>query len=153
MRIEEILVKVLMKTSIFEMAYDRQKAIDIVSDLSPEIFDHLLKLWVLEYPQGKNHWISEINAWLRKINRIRLKSSKKKPSKQDLYDWMVFEASPHYDEDYVNEMILLWKNEDYIGVPVRDFDVDIILNQIFHVIELICTDISAGNFVTVNNYI
>lgn len=153
MRLRELLLNGIMNTRLFEMAFDRQTAKNKVTSLSPLIFDHLLKLWVLNSPQTANHWYSEIDSWLNQIDNIYLKSSKKKPSKQDLYNWLIFDSAPHYSEEYMNHVITKWKRKEYATVPLRDFDTDVVLNQILSVIDKICMDISNNNFTTIDDYL
>lgn len=153
MRILEVIADSLMNTRLFEMAFERRAAKNRVTDLSPQIFDHLLKLWVLDSPRDANHWKSEINTWLRSIDQIYLKPSKKKPSYQDLHNWMLLDAAPHYAEEYVTHVISIWRRSEYKNVPLRDFDVDITLAQIFQVISQVCKDISANKFITIDDYL
>ena len=97
MRIKEILLDRLIATELFEMAFDRQLEKNRVIDLSPQIFDHLLKLLVVSgetRTQNARIWEVELDAWFGQIDRIYLKSSKKKPTTTELYQWLVLNAAP-----------------------------------------------------------
>jgi len=153
MWIKELLADYLATTSIFEMAFHRQIAKNKVTDLSPQIFKHLLKIWVLEYPNDSNHWRKEINTWFYYINDIRLKPNNKKPSKQELYHWLIFDSAPHYSIEYINEVIETWDGGEYETIRIRDFDPAIVLEQILQVINQVCADISVGKFKNINNYL
>jgi hypothetical protein len=152
MRFVEILDG-LSNTFLFEMAHERKIAKQIVTDLSPQIFDHLLKIFVFENPQGVNHWINELDNWFGKINKIYLKPKKSKPHKDDLYNWMIFDAAPHYAEPYVTNTIRIMKRREYKNLPLRDFDVEEILVRIFNIIGNVCKDISDNNFETIQDYL
>jgi hypothetical protein len=153
MKIKDVIVDSLSSTRLFEMAFDRQTAKNKVVDLSPQIFDHLLKIWVLDSPQSSQHWRNEIDNWLGQIDKIYLKSSKKKPSSEDLYNWLIFDSAPYYSEEYISKTIGKWVRGNYKGINIRDHNADVVLNQILSVIQLVCTDISKDNYVTIDEYL
>lgn len=154
MRIFELILDQLSETLLFEMAFSRKLARDRITSLSPEIFEHLVKLYVFESPENQNHWISEINAWLNQINRIYLKPSNKKPSWQTIYNWMVFDAPPHYDQAYILGLVQNWTENQYRTLPVRDHEPDLVLNEIFRILEQAAKDIAQPNkFVSVKKYL
>ena len=153
MRIKEILLDKFISTRLFEMAADRHTAKNKVSSLSPQIFDHLLKIWVLDIPQSSPHWRAEINAWLNQIDKIYLKTTKKKISYTDLYNWMIIDASPHYCEEYIDHTVKKWIKTDYSNSSVREYDANVVLNQILDVINKVCKDISINNFFSINDYL
>jgi len=90
-KITELLLDKFASTALFEMARSRKDAKDLITTLSPHIIAHLVKLFVLNSPENKNHWIKEINSWLNQIDDIY-----KKPDWQTIYNWIVFDSSPHY---------------------------------------------------------
>jgi hypothetical protein len=67
MKIREILCRELLKTNLFELAYSRRRAIDMVSDLQDQISIHLIKTIMYSESQWTDHWYTELNAWLLKI--------------------------------------------------------------------------------------
>jgi hypothetical protein len=152
MRIVEIL-DALNSTRLFEMAYERKQAKDLVTSLSPQIFDHLLKLFVLESPNTTQHWIREINAWLFKINKIYLKPNKLKPQKNDLYNWLVFDSAPYYSEQYIDTEIKIMKRNDYKNIPIRDYDSSDVLNKILSIINQVSIAISNNTFESIEDFI
>jgi hypothetical protein len=154
MMLFELLLEKLSDTLLFEMAFSRKSARDQVSALSPEIFEHLVKLFVFQAPEYKKHWITEINAWLTQINRIYLKPSKKKPSWQTLYRWLVFDSAPHYDARYIDGLVNIWRENQYSDLVLHDYDSELVLNQILIILEKACQDIAEPNkFVSVNRYL
>jgi hypothetical protein len=143
----------LNETSLFEMAFARRDAKEKITNLSPQIFNHLLKLFVLELPQTNNHWIKEIDGCCNQINDVLLKPNNRHPSKQDLYHWMIFESYTHFDENYMERCIMTWTNQEYAGVKMRDIDKEFTLNQVLKIIDLACADMSIGQYKTVRNYL
>ena len=143
----------LINTPLFEMAYERRKAKDLISDLSPSIVDHMIKLFVMHSPETKNHWISEINSWLFKIDAITLKPKNKRLQKTDIYEWLLIDNVPTYDASYVHRKIKHWKNSEYQNVIYTDFDAEFVMNKIKQILEHVCMDISNDNFQSVKNYL
>lgn len=78
MKITDIVVDWLNDTPLFEMAHQRKRAIEIVTNYQHQIASHIVKcLYYDVSPETKKHWMAEINAWLGKINAIKLKNGKK----------------------------------------------------------------------------
>lgn len=78
MRLSDLVKDWVLETDLFEMAYQRKKAINIITGLQQPIARHVVKY--LHYDasnETKNHWIAEINAWLYTIDEIKLKNNKK----------------------------------------------------------------------------
>lgn len=153
MKICELLLDKLNNTKLFEMAHDRQKAKDIVTDLSPQIFDHLLKIFIFESPDTINHWQQEINGFLNKINRIYLKPNKSKPDASTLYTWIVDDSAPYYSVGYIENTIRILVRQQHNNVKVRDFDPNWVLNKILSIIQLVCKDIAVGKFESIEDYL
>lgn len=153
MRIFDIIIDKLNETALFEMARNRAEAKSIVTNLSPEIFDHLLKLFVFSSPENKQGWIKELNAWLNKIDKIYLKPGSKKLDTQTLYNWLVFDSSPHYSENYVNSVVRKLKATNFKNVPIYDYDSTQVLNQILKILNDVSNDISNDIFTTIENYL
>ena len=75
MRLSDLVKDWVLETDLFEMAYQRKKAINIITGLQQPIARHVVKY--LHYDasnETKNHWIAEINAWLYTIDEIKLKN-------------------------------------------------------------------------------
>lgn len=153
MKIGEIFLDYISSTKLFEMSRSRQDAKRIITSLSPQIFDHLIKLFVFNSPENKQHWIQEIDNWLAQIDDVYLKPSNKKPEWQTIYNWIIFDSSPHYSEEFITGRVNRWVNSSYKNVAVYDYDSTLVLNQILKIIERACKDMSVPNkFVTINQY-
>lgn len=154
MKLSEIILDKIADTKLFEMARSRKDAKTITTGLSAPIIQHLIKLFVFNSPENKQHWIKEIDSWITQIDDIYLKPSNKKPDWQTLYDWIVFDGSPHYDADYLNGRVRKWVNHDYSGVEVYDYDADLVLSQIFKIIENLTKDIAIPNkFISIKEFL
>jgi hypothetical protein len=81
----ETATKLLMETRLFEMAYERKKAIDLISSLDTQLADHMT---MIEHsPESLNvpHWKTEVNAFLSKIHRSSKLKGNKILKKDDLH--------------------------------------------------------------------
>jgi len=153
MRITEIILDKLANTKLFEMARSRKDAKDIVTSLSPQIFVHLLKLFVFDSKENKNHWVIEIDGWLNQIDNIYLKPSNKKPDWQTIYNWLIFDSSPYYNSEFLNGCVRKMKLTNYKNVVEYDYDADVVLNQILKIIEQVSKDLATPNkFITITDY-
>jgi len=154
MRIKEFILDKFMNTKLFEMSRSRKDAKDDITSLSPQIVTHLIKLFVFNSPENKNHWIKEIDGWLNQIDDIYLKPSNEKPDWQTIYNWIIFDSSPHYDAEYIDGRVKKWLATDYKNVSVYDYDADVVLNEVLKIIERVSKDISIPNkFISINNYL
>ena len=154
MRIKEFILDKFASTNLFEMARSRKDAKDVITALSPQIITHLVKLFVFNSPENKNHWIKEIDGWLNQIDDIYLKPSNKKPDWQTIYNWIVFDSSPHYDSQYIDGRVRKWLATDYKNMNVYDYDAEVVLNQVLKIIEQVSKDIAVPNrFISINNYL
>jgi hypothetical protein len=154
MKIVEILLDKFIASRLFEMARSRKDAKDIVTDLSPQIFTHLIKLYVFNSPENRDHWLKELNAWFNKIDDIHLKPSNQKPDWRTIYDWMIYDSSPHYDADFINGRVRKLKNTDYADTAIYDYDASTVLNEIFGVIQRVCRDLAKSNkFIKIEDYL
>lgn len=78
MRIKDLMVDWLSDTELFEMAYQRKKAIEIVSNYQRQIARHIIKYFYYDVPEEtKKHWVVEIDAWLAIIDEVKLKNKKR----------------------------------------------------------------------------
>lgn len=106
-------IKLLTEALQKEEAMKRDEAETLISALSPQVCEHLMKCLMF----GKNcqdyeHWAREIHGWLNSIQMIKLKQLSGKPSLKDLCNWACDEW---LDENaYNNELInVMYDNEVY----------------------------------------
>jgi hypothetical protein len=131
------------------MALDRKDAIIKITSLSEPIVDHLYKMFVVNSPQSHHHWRSELNAWLKKINSFHLKPSAKKPTKDDLYDWITKKQSL-LTTRYLQKQISIWKDEYKI---YDNIDYEFVVEKVSSILNLICKDISDDELDNISEYI
>lgn len=153
MKLFEMLGDYLLATNLVEMARDRSDAKRIVTEASDVAMEHLLKLFVFNSPENTSHWCTEIDAALVRIFRIKLKQNKKRPDWQNLYNWFVFDASQHYNEEWIDEFVSFSKYTDYKDVPLNEYDKEFVLNKILSIVKQVMMDISDGTFRTIRNYL
>lgn len=153
MKVTDIILDYISELTIFEMARSRQDAKRIVTDLSPQIVLHLIKLFVFNSPQNKQHWINEVNTWFGKIDDIYLKPSNKKPDWQTVYNWIVFDSSPHYDSNYIDSKVKKMINAEYSTNQLYDYDAESVLNQILKIVERCSKDMANDQFTTIGDYL
>ena len=80
----------------FEMAFSRSDIIEVCLNLGTRFAEHFDKI----YKQGKScftHHCIEMTAWLNKINKLVMKTTNKKLTKTQKYDWFFTAGSiPEY---------------------------------------------------------
>ena len=81
----------LINTPMFEMAYYRKDAIDTIRSLSGIILLHIIKVKYLKNNPSENHWKSEIKAFFRKVNSIRIKPKNKKFTIEEYMNFLFVE--------------------------------------------------------------
>lgn len=99
-------LRLLTEEILKEQARNRKDAEDMVTDISPILFKHILKCLMF----GKNcesyeHWAQEVSTWLEGIQSIKLKNNKRIPYK-DLVNWACDEwlDEGSYNNDLINVM-------------------------------------------------
>jgi hypothetical protein len=79
---------------LFEMAFRKKKAEQIVMGLERPINYHLLKLLGFQAsPEARAHWKTELDEWLSQIAVIKLKPDNKPISTKLAFEWL-------YDEPF-----------------------------------------------------
>lgn len=73
---------------LMEQAMNLTDAESRITSMSYEIEVHLLKLLLCgKSHRSYNHWLSEIDAWLKTYNKVILKSTNKRPTKEQVNKW------------------------------------------------------------------
>jgi hypothetical protein len=150
MRIIEILIDSLIKTSIFEMAFSKADAIRKTSELQFEIAEHLIKVFMYSESEYVNHWCNELNSWLKKIQKLKLKNSNK-PLPYNVLRKILWEQPVESIEEVQSHMNHIYR--EYKNLSISKPDARVIHSHIAIVLHDICTDISKDKFYDVRNYI
>ena len=133
-------IDLLNQTPLFELAYQRRKALDKIDGLSYQISTHLLKVFLFPTSPNVKHWLGELNGWLIQLNDLRLKPSNNKPTYKDFIQNL---KNPYLENsNQVEEMILSTIRYNQEETPKYDIDSE----DVIKMIEKICLDLSSGNF-------
>jgi hypothetical protein len=151
MRIKEIVLDAIIGTRLFEMAFNRKQAIDVVQSRSYEIDLHLLKILMYERVRDYDHWCTEINSWLLRIQRTRLKHNKKSLDFSTLYKtiWEGYLETPNEVRDLMSDI-----DEKYsTSYKLINYDYFEIHKKIQDILYNVCNDISIEKFKDIRNYL
>jgi hypothetical protein len=153
MSIRTFLADALSTTRIFHLAFERQVAKIKISKMSLSIFCNLIKIRTFDSPYNTRVWCNEINKWSDDICVAYLNISRDKTNKHELFKWMRYDNDLFFTEDYVDECIYEWTRREYRGLAYRRFDPASTRKKSLKVMSRIASDICAGRFVTVDDYI
>ena len=64
-----------MKFRLVEFAYDRRKIEDILVNKSPEILEHLIKIYFYPGNDNTNHWKDEIYSFINRVPKIKFNNT------------------------------------------------------------------------------
>jgi len=133
---------------IYEMARDRRKAENDISSLADPIINHLIKILKWKDEINYSHHIHDINNWLFKIQRIRLKGGRR-PKPADYYKW-IFSEILGSAGDVTN--IIRRELKDYLSLEKIRTDADV-YHQIEELMKKIAADLSDDKFEGIENYL
>lgn len=77
MKISDLFLDYIIKTELFEMAYNRKEIINKTNDLTYEIINHMIKIYYFFDKNDYNGHIRSINSWIDKIQRMTLDGKKR----------------------------------------------------------------------------
>lgn len=146
----DFLLDVISDTPLFEMAYARSKAQDKVTSISPQIVQHLVKIFAVHSPNDLQHWKNEINGWLWDIEDIRLKDNKR-ITQYNYHDWLLNKAHTNYTPEIIKKYIERFRME-YPGTRA-DADPEFIANQVSHILAHVAADLAENKFTSINDYL
>jgi hypothetical protein len=143
----------LCDTELFEMALNRKKAKQIVTAKSPQLVKHLIKLFVFNSPENKQHWVAEINNWCTELDDLYLKSNSSKVDSKTMFNWLVYESSPHYDGAYVRKVVRQITAQQNPPIAQYIYDPDTLMRDIIMLLDVVTVDIASDNFFSINDYL
>lgn len=73
-----------MRFRLNEFAYDRHKIEDMLVNKSPEIVEHLIKIYLYPDDVNTNHWKDEIYSFINRVPKIKFNN--KFPSSKFIYE-------------------------------------------------------------------
>jgi len=153
-RIKEItnyLLDRVCNTTLFEMAHERKLALDTVRAVTNQIIFHLIYLYLYPESSAKNHWKTELNAFLNKIDNLWLKpNGRKKLSGKDYYDKL-------FSEPLEGDIIQLKSRVNKIiqkeGKPNSEVNLYLLKESLEKIIHTISYDLSNDDFISIENYL
>jgi hypothetical protein len=131
------------------MAFEKKVAINNARHLQTEIAYHLVKLSMYSESLFINHWSQEVNTWLKKIQRHKLKGTNRPLDKQDLFNILFVEPLETIDEvqDYMNDAY-----EEYPDLQIDQPSAAEINKNLAWQLQGICQDIARKQFKDIRNY-
>ena len=151
MKINDIIMDTIINSRIFEMAYQRKRAIDKISNFQEPIAIHLIKYFYYSASkETKQHWKKELDVWFKSIRRIKLKNNKTLEGNQ--YYKLLF-TEPLGErinvEDIIDD-INYDENMKEMSGKMTISELHVKLEKLLHTISY---DISNNKFKTINDYL
>jgi len=146
-KILELVADKLMTTKLFEFAFERKKAIDKIESLNDELPYHILKVVIFKKSISRKSYLEEINSWLGKINKIRLKPDNKKFSVNNYMEflWERYLETPKEVKIRIDELTQEYPTEQLID----NKNIEDIYNFVKKVyFEKICKPIAEDKFIS-----
>jgi hypothetical protein len=151
MRIREIILDTIIGSRLFEMAFNRKQAIDTARSYSYEIDLHLLKILMYEQVRDYDHWCTEVDTLLNRVQRTKLKHNKKPLDFDTLYKilWEGYLESPDEVKDLMSDI-----DKEYSkSYKLINYDYLEIHKKIQNVLLSVCEDISSSTLKDIRDYL
>lgn len=114
------------------MSVKKADGIRFVSAITRPLVEHIIKLLIIDSKSGREHWVKEVDNWLREISSIRLKP-KDKPLKATHIQDAIFKT-PFFLEPDGYEMDIRIRNE-YKRHKQFNTDITTLQQQITEIIK------------------
>jgi hypothetical protein len=150
MRIVDILLDRLCETRLFEMAFERKRAINNADSLCDPISMHMIKVLMFGQATQRQHWLKEIDTWLRSVQRHILKTTKKPLPFKDLM-YLLHEGPLEHVWEVQDRMNELYS--DYPQQTITQPDAAVLHKQLEELYSRVCYDISEKKFKTISDYL
>ena len=147
---KEFLAKQLTKTTLFEMAYSRQKAMDEVSALRDTILNHILKVVLFSEHQDAEHWKVELDVYISLVDEIVTKPKNRKLKYEDYFE-LLFGGPFGHPEGIERRVKNLYKTKRISSLPNVNYDN--LQERIEHLYEELCDDLAIGMCKDVDDYL
>jgi len=147
MLIKEIFSNWFADSFLFEMASKRNEVESKITELSDPVTEHLIKLLKWNDPTTYVKHCNDINKWIYRIQRFKLKGNKR-PSQKDYYQWMFEDVASD------NRTVGLWIKgmNDYHSLSERMSDDDV-FDNIKSILSRVSLDLSNNSFTDIDNYL
>jgi hypothetical protein len=150
MRITNIILDAIIHSSLFEMAEHRKDILLKIDSKAWLIDSHLLKILMYENVIDYDHWCSEITGWLKSVQRLKLKGSKKRLDRRDYFKllWESLLESVDEVQSHMEEVA-----RDYPNYKIVNYDPAIIHKRLYDILSNVCYDIEHGIFTDIRSYL
>lgn len=143
MNILDLLADKVLDIPLMEMAYERKVVIRKIDDLSMQLAIHVAKIFTVNNPRDKKHWIGEVNGWLYTINSWYVDRRKKLPF--SVYYRLLWEG-PLGHEDSV--LAIMQKQDKYQYTITKHTQTDV--QQMY---IAVCHDLAGDKPIKIENYL
>lgn len=138
-------MKSLFEFFLNEMAYDRKDFRQIISNLDEQIIQNwcLTKYATLVGNPNRNHWASELEAYLKKIARIKVKKDNQRCEikKQVLINAFICQNEFNDPETVRFAVILKFEKEQIdVNSPYVNKSIKMFTNEIKYLIEIMASN-------------
>lgn len=147
MKLKDLLIDSLNSTRLFEMAYERKKALQHISSLQRTVVVHFVKYFGLDSPQNKNHWLSELNAYFYDLNDLELKPNSRRLGKHD-YMNILWEEPLGHGKQAITRIRTGLLHQQYKGVNSTALTDSQIYEILFKIYDTVCADMANDTFLS-----
>ena len=149
MKITDIILDYILDTKLFEMAFRRKKILNDLLHQSGILSEHLVKLLMYPSSQSHDHWVGEVDGWLRKTQRQKTKNKKRLDKGVYFYYFFTgpFETFEEV-QDYMNDIY-----REYSDLTIEEPDARIIHKKLHDITTQLSYDISKGKFESIKDYL
>jgi transcription termination factor NusB len=147
---KQLLAQKLESTELFEMAYNRRKAIDIISVFHIQIVKHFIKVALFPEHRDSQHWNHELEVWLSEIDDIKTKPNGRRLKYEDYYE-NLYDGVLGHSGALFDKVKSLYRTNSIEYIP--DVDYEILHNKFQQMYEELCDDFSIGTYKGLNEYI
>jgi hypothetical protein len=135
----------LNNTYLMEMANDRAKVKATVQGTGPQIIRHLINLYVFDSPDDKAGWLKEISGWCYNIAELKMKPNNRRLDAKSFLEWM--DVDNYYPPSYLNDLVQFWIDDEYKGLPLRDYDPAMVMKDINRIINELSSMIETDTYI------
>ena len=150
MRLFDLFLDQLSETRLFEMAFDRKKAIEHADSLEYQLSMHMIKLLMFEQRGLHTHWCKEVNIWFWSIQLKKLKATKKPLPYRDLMKCL-HEGPLEWISQVQEKMNYL--SGEYPDLKIVQPDAAHIHKLLIDIYSRVCFDISREKFAAISEYL
>lgn len=153
--IKDFLVRQLQKTSIFEMAYTRNKYMENLNNIRLQLIENwcLIRYCTLSgRTQTKNHWQNELYNYVKSLQDMTLKTKGKKyASEEVLIEWAELDNEDHIYKIFKRKARK--ENLDLNDPNIKQACKDFAKFGVYELIDIISMNDTDENFDYIDEYI